>query len=276
MQLGTCVSDDVTMFSRTYRSAAVGSYYGFAVVDLVQDVCSLVHTTYDPDQPEHNMTRLQSIRKSFRQSLRRFNLRRSLRASQSARRTLRPGQLQRGASGRGGSMPATARMGTVSVPQKRDSIRTIVFTPAIQAHGPYPVPTLWVGTGLGSVLSYYIEMPSDVDRDLKAVSILPLDKEYGKKKQFATLFVGVLDGLNMLNDKTMMHLSKYHHRPDSKMGHHHNHNQYVVICTEEELRVVSLHSAKRKHKIKLKLNEEDGYHMVSAHYIRVKGVSLVD
>lgn len=257
------------------KLVAVGSYYGFAVVDLVQSVCNLVHTTYDPDQPEQNITRLQSIRKSFRQSLRRFNLRRSLRASQSARRTLRPGQLQRGASSRGGSLPATARLGTVSAPLKRDSIRTLVFTPPIQAHGAYPISTLWVGTGLGSVLSYYIEMPSDAERDLKAVNILPLEKEYGKKRQFATLFVGVLDGHSMLSDRTLIHTSKYHHRPDSKMGHHHSHNQYVVVCTEEEVRVVSLHSAKRKHKIKLKLNEEDGYHMVSAHYVRVKDQPVI-
>ena len=36
--------------------------------------------------------------------------------------------------------------------------------------------------------------------------------------------------------------------------------------------VVSLPSAKKKFKVHLKQNEEDEYHIVSAHYIRVAGM----
>ena len=254
-------------------SVAVGSYYGFAVVDLVQNVCDLVHCTYDPDQMEQTSTRLQSVRKSFRQSMRRFSLRRSLRGAQSVRRTLRPQQLQRGASSRGGSLPATARAGSMA-PVKRDSVRVMSFTTPLHVHGPYPTPTLWVGTGHGSVYGYYIEMPSAVDRDLKPVSILPVEKDYGRKRQFATLYVGVLDGHVMMEEVVSQQPSRFSPRLDSKLDHHRHHpshGQYLVVCTEEEIRVMGLSSAKKKYKVKLKLNEEDGYHMVSAHYIRAGG-----
>lgn len=252
---------------------AVGSYYGFAVVDLIQNVCDLVYCTYDPDQVDHTSTRLQSVRRSFRQSMRRFSLRRSLRGGQSVRQTLRPQQLQRGASSRGGSLPATVRMGTMA-PAKRDSVRVMSFTSPLHIHGPYPTPTLWVGTGLGSVYGYYIELPSAVDRDLKAVSILPVEKDYGKKKQFATLYVGILDGHVMMEEAGSQLLSKHSPRPDSRLDHHRHHlphGQYLVVCTEEEIRVLALNSAKKKYKIRLKLNENDSYHMVSAHYIRTGG-----
>ena len=255
------------------RSVAVGSYYGFAVVDLIQNVCDLVHCTYDPDQVEHTSTRLQSVRKSFRQSMRRFSLRRSLRGGQSVRTTLRSQQLQRGLSSRGGSLPATARLSTMA-PTKRDSVRVMMFTTPLHIHGPYPTPTLWVGTGLGSVYGYYIELPSAVDRDLKPVGVLPVEKDYGKKKQFATLYVGILDGHVMMEEVTSQLVSRHPSRPDSRLDHHRfhlPHGQHLVVCSEEEIRVLALSSAKKKYKVKLKLNEEDGYHMVSAHYIRTGG-----
>ena len=120
-------------------------------------------------------------------------------------------------------------------------------------------------------------MPSSVDRELKVVEILQLEKEYGKKKKFSTIYVGILDGHSMLEEKDTYQVSKYSPRPDGKLGHyhghhHHGHHQYVTVVTEEEIRILALSNGKKKFKAKLKLNEEDGYHLVSAHYVRTGGM----
>ena len=47
--------------------------------------------------------------------------------------------------------------------------------------------------------------------------------------------------------------------------------QYLVVVTEEGLKVTSLPNMKKKYRVKLKQNESDLYHIVSAHYVRVAG-----
>lgn len=130
--------------------------YGFTVVDYLKGTTVLVHSTYDDVNPDHGgLSRMQSIRKSFRQSLKRLNVRRSMRGMQSIHRSYRPnfarsgsmrpsmknrtqgGAAVGGASGQG-SVPGSSNEGT-PVPLRRDSIRTISFTAPCHISGKFGI-----------------------------------------------------------------------------------------------------------------------------------------
>ena len=49
-----------------------------------------------------------------------------------------------------------------------------------------------------------------------------------------------------------------------------------MIVTEEGLKVGSLPNMKKKHRVKLKQNDADLFHLVSAHYVRVAGERVVE
>ncbi len=75
------------------------------------------------------------------------------------------------------------------------------------------------------------------------------------------LFAGVVDQHNYLMD--INDTGSYH---SNSKG-----TQYLVVVTEEGLKVASLPNLKKKYRVKLKTNESDLYHIVSAHYVRVAG-----
>ena len=111
---------------------------------------TLPPSTASPDQGGA-LSRMQSIRKSFRQSLKRFDVRRSMRGLQSTQRSMRP-NLQRSGSTRpsmknrtggigGGSGRAASTDASVEatpLPPRRDIIKTINFTAPVQIGGTYP------------------------------------------------------------------------------------------------------------------------------------------
>ena len=80
------------------------------------------------------------------------------------------------------------------------------------------------------------------------------------------LFAGVVDQQNYLldiNDEGSYHSS-------SKGA------QYLVVVTEEGLKVTSLPNMKKKYRVKLKQSELDLFHLVSAYYVRVAGEDSLD
>lgn len=96
------------------------------------------------------LSRMQSIRKSFRQSLKRFgDVRRSMRGLQSTQRSFRPTGLQRSGSTRPSMRNRTqGGLGSISVgtsqdasaeamplPPRKDIIKTISFTAPVQIAG---------------------------------------------------------------------------------------------------------------------------------------------
>lgn len=88
-----------------------------------------------------HLSRMQSIRKSFRQSLKRLNVRRSMRGGQSTQRSfrpafvrsgsMRPSMKNRSAVGGIGASPAASHEAT-PMPPRRDSIRSITFSAPCQ------------------------------------------------------------------------------------------------------------------------------------------------
>lgn len=117
---------------------AVGCVYGFTVVDVLKGDIIHVQSTYDSSGPDMtHMSRMQSIRRSFRQSLKRINVRHSMRGNQSTQRSYRPSNFVRSGSARP-SVAKSKRGGgaaTLTPPPKRDLIKTLTFTAPCQITG---------------------------------------------------------------------------------------------------------------------------------------------
>lgn len=133
---------------------AVGCVYGFAVFDYIKGTTIHVHSTYDEVIPDQGgLSRMQSIRKSFRQSLKRLNVRRSMRGMQSTNRSFRPNFVRSGSMRpsmknrtQGGATPGGATdqnsapgssNEATPVPLRRDSVRTICFTAPCHISGEF-------------------------------------------------------------------------------------------------------------------------------------------
>lgn len=114
--------------------------YGFTIVDYLKNTTIHVSSTFTSEgNLDHgHLSRMQSIRKSFRQSLKRLNVHRSMRGGQSTQRSFRPALIRSGstrpsmknrtavAAGVGPSPGASNE--PTPVPTRRDSIRTITFS----------------------------------------------------------------------------------------------------------------------------------------------------
>ena len=154
------------------------------------------------------MSRMQSIRRSFRHSLQRVNIRHSMRGTQSINRSVRPGSMKLGSSplGRSGSArPATynrissvrrSGMGGASTltmeirgkgaqpidvqaavqTPRRDSIRTLQFTAPTHISGSSLLHGLLVGTNQGAILGFTVDMPQERQRRVRSPIIMPVGK----------------------------------------------------------------------------------------------------
>ena len=121
--------------------------YGFAIIDYFKDTTLHVSSTHVETNIDHShLSRMQSIRKSFRQSLKRLNVRRSMRGGQSVQRSYRPALVRSGSTrpsmkNRGTVKGTAASPGTSNeptpVPVRRDSVRSIVFSAPCQVSGQF-------------------------------------------------------------------------------------------------------------------------------------------
>lgn len=114
----------------------VGCMYGFTIVDYLKNTTVHISSTFtEVNLEQGHLSRMQSIRKSFRQSLKRLNVRRSLRGGQSTQRSFRPALVRSGSTrpsmknraAVGGGSPPTSVEAT-PMPPRRDSIRSITFS----------------------------------------------------------------------------------------------------------------------------------------------------
>jgi len=182
-----------------------------------------------------------------------------MRASQSVSRPVRPGQ-ERSRSFRGVGAAAGAMQSLTSEPVlKRDGVRLLNFTPPICLTGTQTHYTLWVGTNLGSVLPFNIELPNPNQRHEKPVTIHAVVKDYSKKKNLGVLFIGVLDGCHLLEW--------------SERGNVGSRGQYLVVCTEDQVKVDALQSGKRRYKARFKHNVhmDTEYRLMFANFLKVGG-----
>jgi lethal(2) giant larvae protein len=248
---------------------AVGCIYGFTVVDFLKGDIIHIQSTYDSSGPDvTQMSRMQSIRRSFRQSLKRLNVRHSMRGAQSTQRSYRPSNFVRSGSARP-SVAKSRRAGgaaaaTLAPPPKRDLIKTLTFTAPCHIAGHSSTYSLLVGTNCGQLLTYTVDMPAPKHRQNRSPIVMPIEHNYNQKKNETVLFAGVIDAQSYLLDVN-----------DEGSFRSARGTQYLTVCTEEGIKVVSLPNAKKKFKVHLKQNEEDEYHIVSAHYVRVSAQSAL-
>lgn len=116
----------------------VGCMYGFTVVDYLNGTTVHISSTFsEVNQEQGHLSRMQSIRKSFRQSLKRLNVRRSMRGGQSTQRSFRPAFVRSGSMRpsmknrsalAGVSASPAASTEATPMPPRRDSIRSIAFS----------------------------------------------------------------------------------------------------------------------------------------------------
>lgn len=76
------------------------------------------------------------------------------------------------------------------------------------------------------------------------------------------MFCGVIDHQSYLLD--INDPGSYHHST-SKGG------QWILIVTEDAIKVMGLPSLKKKFRVRLKQNDGDEFHAQSGHYMRVGG-----
>lgn len=89
-----------------------------------------------------------------------------------------------------------------------------------------------------------------------------LEREFNARRNYAIIFCGVIDHHNYLLD--INDPGSYHHST-SKGG------QWIVIVTEDAIKVMGLPSLKKKFRVRLKQSDSDEFHALSAHYLRVGG-----
>lgn len=159
------------------------------------------------------MSRVQSIRRSFRHSLQRVNIRHSMRGNQSVSRSVRPGSIRAVKGGFGGGGPGLQRTGSarpgtynrvasvrrsgvgqnnlqtteirgrgaepidvqaaIQTP-RRDSIRTLMFTAPTHVSGSSLVHGLLVGTNQGAVLGFTVDPPQQKHRQTRSPIVMPV------------------------------------------------------------------------------------------------------
>lgn len=126
--------------------------YGFAIIDYLKNSTVHVSSTFTEADPDHgHLSRMQSIRKSFRQSLKRLNVRRSMRGGQSIHQSYRPALVRSGStrpstknraqaakSGGGGIGPSPgASHEATPVAPRRDTVKSFTFSAPCQIAGQW-------------------------------------------------------------------------------------------------------------------------------------------
>lgn len=124
--------------------------YGFAIIDILKTSTLHVTSTHVELENEFGLSRMQSIRKSFRQSLKRLNVRRSMRGGQSVQQSYRPALVRSGSTRpsmknrialsspggfAGGVTSPGASHEATPMPPRRDSVKMITFSAPSQIAG---------------------------------------------------------------------------------------------------------------------------------------------
>lgn len=247
---------------------AIGCVYGFAVIDYFKNETLHVHCTFDQDVDDPTaMSRVQSIRRSFRQSLQRMNIRRSMRGMQSVNRSYRPhsSPLVRSGSARPsffnrvasirrttgtststaskGSTPQGASAVAANIPPlRRDSIRTLTFTAPTHVGGSSLVHGLFVGTNQGAVLGFTIDIPTQKQRQTRSPIIMPIGMCLCTWNYFIITASVLEKEYNQRKNNAILFVGvidglNYLLDINDEGSYKQKGTHYLVMCTEEILRV---------------------------------------
>lgn len=85
------------------------------------------------------------------------------------------------------------------------------------------------------------------------------------RKNYAVVCCGIIDHQNYLLD--INDPGSYHHS-SSKGG------QWIVIVTEDTIKVMGLPNLKKKFRVRLKQSDSDEFHVQSGHFLRVRGMYI--
>lgn len=143
------------------------------------------------------------------------------------------------------------------------------------------VHSVLIGTNQGGVLAYSVDVPSSKHRESRSPILMPIgkcayfryllliilllfssEKEFIVKKNCSVVFCGIMDHQLYLLD--VNDSGSYHH--NSSRG-----GQWMVVVTEDSIKVMGLPSLKKKFRIRLKQSDSDEYHVQSGHFLRIGG-----
>ena len=90
------------------------------------------------------------------------------------------------------------------------------------------------------------------------------EREFNARRNYAVLFSGVIDHQNYLLD---INDPRSYHHSSTKGG------QWIVIVTEDAIKVMGLPSLKKKFRVRLKQSDSDEFHVQYCHCLRIGGTA---
>ncbi|XP_028413177.1 lethal(2) giant larvae protein homolog 2-like [Dendronephthya gigantea] len=222
---------------------AAGSTHGFFLLDYVQKVPILHRCTLSPDDMGSEggtLVRRRTLKESLRRSFRRL---RSGRRSGRRRQSSRSGKDPRQQSPSGEEAPVQRLIDeSIKVGEGYQGlVRCLYMVDTFLKDGVHHGPSLWVGTNSGYIYPYTIELPPEDQRRTNSVLAHPKKPEIHLKHNapVITMFVVDKDGNPIGED----------HLVESAADMSGNHS--MIICSEEQFKVLSLPQLRIKHKEKL-------------------------
>ncbi|XP_046855432.1 lethal(2) giant larvae protein homolog 1-like isoform X2 [Xenia sp. Carnegie-2017] len=227
---------------------SVGSTHGFFILDFIQKVATLQRCTVsldDMDSEGGTLVRRRTLKESLRRSFRRL---RSGRRSGRRRQNTRTGKDSRHQSPSSGEEAPVQRL--IDENSKigegyQGLVRCLYMVDTFVKDGVHHGPSLWVGTNSGYIYPYTIELPPDDERKSSSVQAFAKKPEIRLKHNAAVISMLVVD-----KDGQPMHedyLVKNGEEKAADMSGNHS----IIICSEEQFKVLSLPQLRIKHKEKL-------------------------
>ncbi|XP_072044717.1 LLGL scribble cell polarity complex component 2-like [Amphiura filiformis] len=234
----------------TWGLTAVGTSHGFALFDNVHRAIIGARCTLNPNDLSatgENLSRKKSFKKSLRASIRRLRRRRAP-GAEKPKTSPRRGEANaspdhREASGDADMAPMERRIEARTEESKTSMVRFLYFANTFVRDSHTATPSLWVGTNMGAILIYTLNVPEESKRGELSVSA-EIAKEIRLKHGAPVVSLVVVDhDTYPLPDP--IEVQNERAKPPNMTGHS------VIICTEEQFKVFALPSLKPTRKAKL-------------------------
>ncbi|XP_039595549.1 LLGL scribble cell polarity complex component 2 isoform X1 [Polypterus senegalus] len=247
-----------------WKLIAFGTSHGFGLYDYYQKRIVLVRCTLNPcDQLalEGPLSRVKSIKKSLRQSFRRF---RRSQASGRKRPVGNAAKIQELNARL--EQEALQEMELAPVQRKIEArssddsftglIRTLYFADSFIRDGSHHTPSLWAGTNGGSVFAYSLRVPPAEKRTDNLVMAEPA-KEIQLMHRAPVVGIVILDGHGVPLPEPLEVAHDLSRSPDMHGSHQ------LLVISEEQFKMFTLPKVSSKTKLKLTATEGSRVRKVS-------------
>ncbi|XP_065193626.1 LLGL scribble cell polarity complex component 2-like isoform X1 [Sycon ciliatum] len=256
--------------SSQYGLVGFGCRRGLSVIDYFQSRVLATECTILEEESRHTLSRLQSIRKSFRLTVRRIR-NQSVRVLNGRRqRHNYDTPMAQGSASAVSAAPPTRpkekRETEEEIQQRRDQlgngVRCLMFSNTFAPGSSTLSPAAFGCTNSGRTFLYSMELPAEVNRYKETVALRPIEREFALRHGAPIIAFGVVDhsGRHIASSfEISMNRAK---SADNRVPH------YAVFCTEEQIKVVTLPGLKNFSKYKL--YDSDGSQVQRAGFVQTE------